>query len=163
MNRAFFLRAICLVSLLSASATARADGDAMNLPLDPAPLTIITGEAVIDFKIEVADDHEERARGLMFRERLPEGQGMLFVFGEDDVQNFWMHNTPQPLDIIYIESDGDIESIHHAKALDDTPIPSGGPVRFVLEIASGEADRLGLKPGDKASHPLIEAAAPKSP
>ena len=138
---------------------AHADGEAMVLPTDPSPLVIKTAKQDIRFAIEVADDSTERARGLMFRDRLPEGRGMFFVFTDDDVQGFWMHNTPQPLDIIYIESDGEVESIHQAKPLDDTPIPSGGPVRFVLEIAAGEAKRLGIVPGVRASHPLIEAAA----
>lgn len=128
----------------------------MVLPLDPEPLVIDTGDEEVTIKIEVADNVVERSRGLMFRDRLPVGQGMLFVFQEEDMQSFWMKNTPQPLDIIYIEADGNIISIHDAKALDETPIPSTGPAKFVLELAAGEAKRLGIDPGEKVRHPLMQ-------
>lgn len=128
----------------------------MILPLDPAPLVVEAGQTAVKINIEVADNAVERSRGLMYRDRLPDGQGMLFVFQDEDFQSFWMKNTPQPLDIIYIEADGDIVSIHNAKALDETPIPSVGPAKFVLELATGEAKRLGIDLGEKVRHPLIQ-------
>ena len=160
MFRAADLRALCMVPLFFAVNLAHADADAMVLPLDAEPLIIKTGTSDVKLKVEIADDNTERARGLMFRDRLPDGQGMLFVFEDDEIQSFWMHNTPQPLDLIYIKANGEIESVNHGEALSDAPITSSDPVRFVLEIAAGESERLGIKPGAMADHPLIDAAAP---
>lgn len=77
-----------------------ADSRAMMLPVDPTPLIAITSSSDRSFTIEVADEPSERSAGLMFRETMPDDRGMLFVFeGPQDV-NFWMKNTPMPLDLI---------------------------------------------------------------
>jgi uncharacterized membrane protein (UPF0127 family) len=107
------------------------------------------------FAIEIADTPEERAQGLMFRETMAADAGMLFDYGFDQQGvAFWMKNTPLPLDMIFIRSDGTITQI----AADTTPfslepVPSALPVRFVLEVNAGTAKRLGLKPGDRLRHP----------
>ena len=54
--------------------------------------------------VEIADDDYSRVKGLMYRENIPENQGMLFIFEEEKLQYFWMKNTPTSLDIIYINS-----------------------------------------------------------
>ncbi|MGL4490029.1 MAG: DUF192 domain-containing protein [Rhizobiaceae bacterium] len=131
----------------------------MRLPLDPSPMTVTTQKGRTEIKVEVARTSEERSRGLMFREKLAEGHGMLFVFEEPDMQSFWMKDTPEALDIIYIASDGKTVSIHKAEPLSTDPVPSGGPAQFVLELAYGEANRIGLMPGDRFEHPIIEAAS----
>jgi hypothetical protein len=129
----------------------------MRLPLDKTPMTISTPQGEVAIEIEVARSKEERGRGLMFRERLPDGQGMLFVFEEPDVQNFWMKNTPQPLDIIYISTEGTIVSISKGIPFSTDPIPSSGPAQLVLELAEGEAQKAGLAPGQTFSHPIISS------
>jgi uncharacterized membrane protein (UPF0127 family) len=107
------------------------------------------------FAIEIADTPDERAQGLMFRETMAADAGMLFDYGFDQQGvAFWMKNTPLPLDMIFIRSDGTITQI----AADTTPfslepVPSVLPVRFVLEVNAGTAKRLGLKPGDRLRHP----------
>jgi hypothetical protein len=74
---------------------------------------------------------------------------MLFDFHTDQTVNFWMHNTYIPLDIIFIKSDGHILRIaEHAKPMSDDLIPSGGPIRAVLEVIGGTARKLGIAPGD---------------
>ncbi len=93
-------------------------------------IEIVTKKGVHVFAVELAENDEERARGLMFRTELPEGRGMLFDFQREQDTSFWMKNTPLPLDIIFIRSDGTIRRI----AANTTPysldsIPSGGPVR----------------------------------
>ncbi len=85
----------------------------------------------------------------MFRKELPEGYGMLFDFHTDQTANFWMRNTYIPLDIIFIKSDGRILHIaENAKPMSDDLIPSGGPIRAVLEVIGGTARKLGIAPGD---------------
>lgn len=152
---------LLLVAALTAHAdtTSGEDRQPMLLPVQETPLTIKrNGETVASFEIEVADDGAERARGLMFRNELPDDRAMLFVFPDSRQVYFWMENTPRPLDILFATPDGEIITI----AKDTTPfsrdpISSGGAVRYVLEINAGLADRLGIAPGDTMVQPLIGA------
>ena len=82
---------------------------------------------------------------------------MLFDFAGESHQQFWMKNTPFPLDIIFIRADGTVDSI----AAGTTPfptdsIPSDGPASFVLEVNAGVAAEIGLAPGDKLVHRRVE-------
>jgi uncharacterized membrane protein (UPF0127 family) len=97
--------------------------------------------------VEIADDEAERERGLMGRHDLAADAGMLFFYPSPRIVAFWMHATPVPLDMLFIDAGGKILSIHaNARPFDETPIWSGGPVRFVLEIAAGQAAARGLAP-----------------
>ena len=98
----------------------------------------------------------QRARGLMFREKLGPYDGMLFDFYKDAPVSFWMKNTLIPLDMVFIAGDGTIKSIHaNAVPHSTETIPSQFPVRAVLEINGGSAKLLGIKPGDKVLHPIF--------
>ena len=120
-------------------------------------LEIVSKSGVHVFAVELAVTEEQRARGLMFRRSLPEGQGMLFKFEPDQVINMWMHNTYIPLDMIFIRSDGRILRIaENTKPQSDDIISSGGSARGVLEVIGGTARKLGLAPGDKVAHPWFE-------
>ena len=104
------------------------------------------------FSVELATNDAERERGLMFRKELPEGHGMLFDFEIDQPVSFWMHNTYIPLDMIFIRGDGRILRIaEDAKPMSDDLIPSGGPVRAVLEVIAGTTRDLGIAPGDRVT------------
>ena len=120
-------------------------------------LVLHTDGGDVTVNVEIADNDEARSRGLMFRQSLDEDKGMLFDFHEERPVSFWMRNTFIPLDMIFIAADGTIRKIHaNARPYDETPVPSDGPVRFVLEIGGGRAAVLGLKAGDTISHPLVE-------
>lgn len=140
------------------SAMALTSACAQNAPLDAAgrplePLTVITQSGEHKFMVEIADDDEERQRGLMFRPPLPDDRGMLFQFPQAVEQSFWMRNTPSSLDIIYIDPRGRIVSIaRHATPYSETPIPSNGAANGVLELRAGRADEIGAKPGDQVKH-----------
>jgi uncharacterized membrane protein (UPF0127 family) len=113
------------------------------------PLKIVSQNGEHAFTVEMAVNDEERSRGLMFRKEVPEGKGMLFDFQTEQDVAFWMKNTYVSLDMIFIRADGVILSIaENTPVLSLKPIPSGGPVRGVLEVAAGTAKRLGIKPGD---------------
>lgn len=110
------------------------------------------------FNVELALTPRQRARGLMYRRVLAEDAGMVFVFGDETPRSFWMRNTYVPLDIIYINGRGEIVSIaKNTKPLDETPVPSYLPAKFVLEINAGLSDALGLKEGDLLCHPTIQS------
>lgn len=111
------------------------------------------------FSVDLADDPAERARGLMFVEQMPTMAGMLFAYDHPQRVAFWMRNTLIPLDMVFADGQGRISHIHKmARPLDETPIPGGNSVQYVLEINGGLADRLGLEPGDELRHPAIADA-----
>lgn len=122
-------------------------------------LVLHTAKGDFSFTVEVADDAAERAQGLMFRDHLSADAGMLFDYHTEQMAAFWMQNTLIPLDMIFIGADGIVKNIHvNARPLDTTSIPSGFPIRFVLEIPGGRSNEIGLAVGDKMDHPLVGSA-----
>ncbi|TPK31566.1 DUF192 domain-containing protein [Mesorhizobium sp. B2-5-4] len=135
-----------------------ADGRAMILPVDPAPLVVVTKNGKRSFSIEVADTEAEREAGLMFREDMAANHGMLFVFDETRDVSFWMKNTPMPLDLIFVGQDGRIRAIKQGEPQSEAIVSPGEPVRFVLELKAGTAARDGIADGDLLRHPAIGTA-----
>lgn len=120
--------------------------------LEIIPLAITTAEGKRNFCVEVARTGEQQNRGMMFRERLGDFEGMLFPTEVPEARSFWMKDTPQPLDLIFIRQDGAVARIAEETvpySLD--PIASGEPVIAVLEIRGGRAAELGIAEGDKVS------------
>ena len=110
--------------------------------------TITTAHGPVSITLEVAADDATRTRGLMYRDRLADGHGMLFVFDEETEHSFWMKNTLVSLDLIFIGADHRIVGVHpNATALSLAPISVGRPSRWVLEVAGGYAARVGIAPG----------------
>ncbi len=116
------------------------------------------------FSVEIADSESEKELGLMNRESLAENKGMLFIFDEDGIYNFWMKDTLIPLDIIWINSDKEVvyikENALPCKNLFDekdslkneqceTFIPDR-KAKYVLEINAGKTKELGIKIGETA-------------
>lgn len=118
--------------------------------LEVIPLTVTGASGSHDFQVEVASSPQQRAQGLMFRTALGPNEGMLFPSATPAQQSFWMKNTPLPLDIIFIGTDGRISNI----AANTTPysldsVTSTGLASAVLEIPGGRAAELGIVPGDR--------------
>lgn len=108
------------------------------------------------FRVEIADTPEARRQGLMFRESLSSGAGMLFVFEQPHSASFWMKNTLIPLDMLFVEPDGRVGHVHeNAVPGDLTAIPGGENIQFVVEINGGLARRLGLAEGAVLRHPAV--------
>lgn len=143
-----------LGGILLTAACAQAPVDATGRPLEP--LTVVTASGQHKFMVEIADEEAERQRGLMYRDVLADDRGMLFEFPGVEERAFWMHNTPNSLDIIYIGPDGRVVSVAaNATPLSDASIPSNGPASGVLEIRGGRAAEIGLKAGDTIRHPFF--------
>ena len=121
------------------------------------PLEIATSKGPAKFMVEFADTEKTREYGLMCRKLVAPDRGMLFDFkGPVDNVAFWMRNTLIPLDIIYIRPDGTVLSIaRNAPPLNESPVPAGGRIRAVLELASGRAAQLGILPGDRIVHRIF--------
>jgi uncharacterized protein len=113
-------------------------------------LIIATRSARHTFTIELARTRSQMERGLMFREQLAADHGMLFLYDSDRAVAFWMKNTLIPLDLLFIGSDGTILQIaKRAVPLSTAVIAAQMPVRAVLEVNGGTADRLGIAVGDR--------------
>ncbi len=125
----------------------------------------VTGptHAPVHFDVEIASAPAQRGQGLMCRQKLPAGQGMLFEFPKASEQIFWMHDTVLPLDILYVAPDGHVISITKvAYPLSEKKLPSHGLANGVLEINAGLADKLGLKPGDQVVYPFFVPNVPST-
>ncbi|WP_166415807.1 DUF192 domain-containing protein [Cochlodiniinecator piscidefendens] len=112
------------------------------------------GQAV--FNVEIADDPQERALGLMHRETMAMSSGMLFVYDGPHRASFWMENTLISLDMLFIDVTGVVSRIaQDAVPLDRTPIDGGENVQYVLEINAGLVDAYGISEGAQVQHPSI--------
>lgn len=130
-------------------------------PPEREALQVLSGGITHAFQVEIADDEQERETGLMNRDKLPTGQGMLFLFPDARERAFWMKNTHIPLDILYISKSGEVISIQkNTMPMNETPLHSFGPAAAVLEINGGQADALGIKPGDRITHRFFEGKGP---
>jgi uncharacterized protein len=151
-RRAWLAVAVAL-ALLPAAALAQATGEPQPI-LDQEPLTIETATGPVSFLVEMARSPAEQSRGLMFRTLVPPGTGMLFLHDRPRPVSMWMKNTPTPLDMLFIDQEGTIESIaRDTTPFSETVISSNGPIAGVLEIRAGEAERLGIQEGDRVRHP----------
>ena len=127
------------------------DGPKAQFRKDKLVLKTSTGEHVI--AIEVAETNEQKSLGLMFRTSVPPSTGMLFPYDEPHELTMWMRNTVSSLDMIFIRRDGTVHRIEYsAEPLSERVISSKGNVTAVLEVAAGEAKRLGVKPGDRVDY-----------
>ncbi len=103
--------------------------------------------------IEIAETDYETQTGLMYRDSMKENQGMLFIFPDTRMHSFYMKNTKIALDIIYIDENLKIASFQeNAIPLDETGLPSVVPVKYVLEINAGLAEKWQLEIGDSIKY-----------
>lgn len=143
---------------------------AQGVTCAPDQVVFLTGSGAKAVTVEIADDAEERAQGLMYRESLAPDHGMIFIYETPRPASFWMRNTLIPLDMVFLDARGVIRHIH-AGAIphDETPVNGNLPGDpdpdrlYVVEVAGGEAARLGLEVGQPMAFPRIAkslAAAP---
>jgi uncharacterized protein len=145
-----------LAAALLIAASAVIGGAGAATAANEATLEIVSKTGVHAFAVELAANDAARSRGLMFRKELPEGRGMLFDFEREQPVSFWMHNTFISLDMIFIRADGRILRIAEStEPMSDRLIPSGGPIRAVLEVIAGTARKLGIEAGDRVESPIF--------
>jgi uncharacterized membrane protein (UPF0127 family) len=119
----------------------RLDGTLRFLRPDGTPITGIS--------IEIAESDSARTRGLMDRDTIPPQVGMLFVMPRNEVQTFWMANTPRSLDIFFVGEDSRIVSIgKYTRPYSTEGVTSTGAAKYIVETAAGFADAHGIVPGD---------------
>jgi hypothetical protein len=164
-SRASELCQVFAAGLIVACHVTASPADAGPTPL-PEPSIHITTPQGATIVAELADTVEKRARGLMFRETLPRGRGMLFTFAEPQLWSFWMKNTRISLDIIWM--DGNKRIIHIERNVPictrtDDGCPQYQPnegAMYVLELAAGSADALKLARGARLRFDLPQPSIP---
>lgn len=97
-----------------------------------------------EYEVEIAKTEEEKEKGLSNIEYLPDDEGMLFIYEEPQEVGFWMKDTLIPLDIIFIDDEEEVISVHQGVPNDETPIVEDN-VLYVLEVPVNS----GIKPGDE--------------
>ena len=113
--------------------------------------------------LELAITPQKRGKGLMFKDALQSGEGMIFVFESPQPMRFWMKNTRIPLDIGYFSSDGRLKELHRGKPFDLSGMPSrSNSLQFVIELNAGEYKKLGIRIGDKIDLPALAMAITQS-
>lgn len=116
------------------------------------------------FDIEIADNPYEIQTGLMYREKMEDTQGMLFIFEDERFRSFYMKNTEISLDILFIGADSTVNTIHrNARPLDESSLPSEQPSQYVFEINGGLSERLGVEIGDRIEFERLQARPPENP
>lgn len=97
-----------------------------------------------EYEVTLAITEDEKSKGLQHKKKLADNEGMLFVYDEPEEVSFWMKDTEIPLDIIFINNEYEVISVHKGKPLDETPIVEDD-VLLVLEVNQSS----GIKPGDE--------------
>jgi uncharacterized protein len=149
MNSPIRMLPIFLTLLSCASSAGGTRGPATELsPREPEHAWVIFGADSV--RVEVARTEAERERGLMFREAVPDGTGMLFVFPRPEIQGVWMQDTYVALDAAFLDESAIVLGIEPLEPGDTTVKYSESPVMFVLETPRGWLARHGVVVGDSA-------------
>ena len=153
------MRRIRATSILLASVALAACGEApppaptaspKNTSVAPADSRfrlVVSGQ---ELRVRLALTELELAKGLMHTKSLPDDEGMLFLYRDDDRRAFWMMNVPYDIDAGYFTADGALDEIVRLRANDPSAVPSDSEkIRYVLEAPAGWFDAKGLKRGSK--------------
>ena len=168
---------VALVAWILASAAGLVGGDDDPTIAAAPGTTAVPGEAAgtVDYRLEPADgdpvtvrlevaaDPASRARGLMGREQVPQGTGMVFLYPADVAEAFWMKNTLVPLSIAFVAADGRVVSVAEMTPCKADPCPSyapAGPYRYAVELAAGSFGAARVGPGARVV-PVDPAALPE--
>ncbi|MDR1904925.1 MAG: DUF192 domain-containing protein [Treponema sp.] len=153
-----FVIPVLAVFVLGASLSCTAEerkSDTGKLPrgseiFEKKELTIMkAGGDSLKIRAEIAKTKEQQEQGLMYRESLADGEGMLFVYTKDQIMRFWMKNTLIDLSIAFIASGGNILEIRDLQKGDLSTVTSTRSARYALEVPRGWFTRESIRPGDR--------------
>ncbi len=153
MHRGAVLAMLLVAACLGCTGGRGATPSASQTPPASGPRVVLPSGAV--FTLEVARTPEQTAQGLMFRESLAPGTGMVFLFDAPRPQSFWMKNCHFALDMLFTLKDGIVvdvlENVPPCEADPCPSYPSRAPADTVVELTAGEAKRNGVVPGARLS------------
>ena len=116
-----------------------------------------------EYNVEVARTEEEKVKGLQEKESLGEDEGMLFVYDEPQEIAFWMKDTAIPLDIVFMDEDGEVISVKQGQPYDETLLEEDG-VMYILEVNQNSGiqpgDELDIEDDDDDKQPVMKVLAP---
>ena len=116
-----------------------------------------------EYNVEVTRTEEEKIKGLQEKESLGENEGMLFIYDEPQELAFWMKDTAIPLDIVFIDEDGEVISVQQGQPYDETLLEEDG-VMYVLEVNQNSGiqpgDELDIEEDDDNKQPVMKVLAP---
>lgn len=143
-----FIRTLFIFCFLSLILSGCGMGSSQGQP----KVVISTDKGKVEYTVEIAATREEREKGLMFRNELPQKHGMFFSYNTPGRLTFWMKNTLIPLDMIFFDANYRVVYIQkNAQPCKSEPCEIYGPknpTQYVLEISGGESDSVGIKIGD---------------
>lgn len=137
-----------LLGLIMA-APALAETPCPNTGLRTTKVVFETAKGRFPYVVEVAATTEQQACGMMFRETMKPRTGMRFPMSPPRAARFWMENTILPLDLIFVSPQGRVLNVLQGQPYSREGLSSAGITAEVIELAAGEAQRIGLKPGDR--------------
>jgi len=151
---AILVIAVYIIAFILPNSTSKEPDQTEYLFMKEGTLTFTDSlnNPITKIDMEFADTEYDRQLGLMFRHSMEMNQGMLFIFPEQEPLSFWMRNTYISLDMIFVNADKKIVTIHkNTKVLSDQSYPSTEPALYVVEVVAGFSDKYSLKVGDKIS------------
>jgi len=126
------------------SACATASSTAVAPASAPPAIVTLGGESV---RAYVADDPDERSRGLQGYAPLADGEGMVFVYADNDIRVFAMKDVTFPIDVVFIAEDMTVSAIEPLDPDETRTVSSPGPSRYVVELPQGWAAENGIVAG----------------
>ncbi len=140
------MRTAAIAAAFVFAGTALAQNSDLDQAFDKDVLIVHASEhACYRLDVYLAMNNKQRARGLMHVRSLPQTTGMLFVYESDGYLSIWMKNTYIPLDIVFARADGTVSSIeHNTEPLSLRSMTALEPVRYVLELNAGVAEKLSI-------------------
>ena len=150
---AVFFRFCAHIPSRRATATLTEQTRALNIPFtkqgELAFISHATSDTLALIDIELADTEVLRARGLMFRKSMPENAGMLFIMDSEQIQGFWMRNTYISLDMLFVNAEHKIVTIHaNTTILSERTYYSTQPALYVVEVNAGFSYQHNINVGD---------------
>lgn len=138
------MRRWLVASLLALAACGAGEDEVL---FSPGVVELRNGERSVEIQVEIAENAAAHERGLMFRDALDEGHGMVFVWPQAGNVAMWMKNTRMPLDMVFARDGAVTGVVAWAKPFDETPLSPGESSDFVLEIPGGYAAKTGIGSG----------------
>ena len=136
----------------------RQDSSDIITPLGPEHYFDVTIDGKL-IRLQLALETEEHRRGLMYRKKLGENDGMIFLYTKPQRMSFWMRNTPLPLDVGFISSDGVLQEYYPLYPYDETSVVSrSDELQFALELNQGWFQKNNITRGAKLDLELLKKA-----
>ncbi len=136
----------------------RQDSSDIITPLGPDHYFDIAIEDKL-IRLQLAVEAEELRRGLMYRKNMGENEGMIFLYTKPQKMNFWMRNTPLPLDVGFISSDGVLQEFYPLYPYDETTVVSrSDELQYALELNQGWFQKNNINRGAKLDLEMFKKA-----